>query len=152
MGANRSYSIAIGGVPENMRSHIDSERKIDGHKVVLQKADTSQAKNIMNSNSDSPVYLIGHEIHGGAIRIHSINIFEGHKLKTEINLKYDKNGNLLSFNGEESHSHSHSWVMASDGNMHRKYPGTHESIPQGYSKLLTDIVSFNKQGLKKKCK
>lgn len=150
MGANRSYNIAIGGVPENKRSHIDSERRIGGHKVVLQKTDNSQAKNIMNSNSDSPIYLIGHERKDGTIEIHSINVFEGHRLKTEINLKYDKNGNLLSFNGKDSHTHSHTWEMSTDGIMHRKNLGTHEDIPSGYNSLLADIVKFNKQGVKKK--
>lgn len=150
MGANRSYNIAIGGVPENKRSHIDSERRIGGHKVVLQKTDNSQAKNIMNSNSDSPIYLIGHERKDGTIEIHSINVFEGHRLKTEINLKYDKNGNLLSFNGKDSHTHSHTWEMSTDGIMRRKNIGTHEDIPSGYNSLLADIVKFNKQGVKKK--
>lgn len=150
MGANKSYDIAIGGVPENRMTHTYTGRKIDGHKVVLQTADISQSKNIMNSNSDSPVYLIGHTKNGGAIEIHSINIFEGHYLKTEINLKYDGNGNLLSFNGREANTHSHSWERGADGNMHRKNPHTHESIPHGYEKLLRDIVSFNKQGVKHK--
>lgn len=151
MGANRSYNIAIGGVPENMRSHTDTGRRIDGHKVVLQTADMTQSKNIMNSNSDSPVYLIGHTKNDGTIEIHSINIFEGHYLKTEINLKYDGNGNILAFNGKEANTHSYSWERGADGIMHRKFPHTHESIPQGCKTLLRDIVSFNKQGVKRKC-
>lgn len=150
MGANRSYDIAIGGVPENKRSHIDSARRIDGHKVVLQKADLSQSKNIMNSNSDSPIYLIGHERKDGTIEIHSINIFEGHHLKTEINLKYDTKGNLLSYNGKEAHTHSHTWTKAENGDMHRTHTCSHESIPKGYESLLKDIVHFNKQGVKRK--
>ncbi len=149
MGANRSYDIAIGGVPENQRSHIDTGRRIDGHKVVLQKSDPSQSKNIMNSNSDSPVYIIGHEQKDGTIKIHSINIFDGHHLKLEINLKYDNKGNLLSFNGKEAQSHCHTWGKSESGDMHRLNLHTHEEIPHGYESLLKDIVNFNKQGIKK---
>lgn len=149
MGANRSYNIAIGGVPDNSRSHIDTGRKICGHKVVLQKSDPFQSKNIMNSNSESPIYIIGHERKDGSIEIHSINIFEGHYLKIEINLKYDINGNLLLFNGKESNTHSHTWIRAENGDMHRQSFQTHEAIPYGYSGLLDEIVNFNKKKIRK---
>lgn len=43
------------------------------NKDVQQQGDNTQAKNIMNSNSDSPIYLIGHTKNGGTIEIHSIN-------------------------------------------------------------------------------
>lgn len=150
MGTNQSYDRSIGGVPENNRSHLETGYRINGHKVLLQKSDPSQSKNIMNSNSDSPIYLIGHERKDGSIAIHSINIFEGHYLKTEINLKYDSNGNLLPFNGKEAGTHSHAWVLGNDGNMHRANPKTHEPVPTGYSNLLRDIVRFNNQRKLKK--
>ncbi len=150
MGENRSYDMNIGGVPDNKRSHIETGHTIMGHKVLLQKNMITQAKNIMNSNSNSPIYLIGRELKNGRIQIHSINIFEGHKLKTEVNLKYDLDGRLLPYNGKESHTHSHSWEMKDNGDMGRKYAGRHEAIPANLNQLIDKIIDFNnKQHYKK---
>lgn len=150
MGANTSYKISIGGVPENLQTHDDSHRKIIMHKVLLQKKTSKQAANIMNSNSDSPIYIIGRELRDGTIKVHSINIFEGHYLKYEINIKYDRNGKVLMYNGTEGHTHSHTWTHIGDGNMRRKELGSHESLPDGIGILLKEIVKFNSQGKKRK--
>lgn len=149
MGANRSYRISIGGVPENLRTHDESHREILKHKVLLQKKNSRQAANIMNSHSDSPIYIIGRELQDGTIKIHSINIFEGHHLKYEINLKYDRNGNILAYNGTEDHTHCHTWTNIGGGDMRRSQLGSHEPLPSGVSNLLNEIVRFNRQGIRK---
>lgn len=149
MGANRSYNISIGGVPENLCTHDDSRREIMKHKVLLQKKNAKQAANIMNSNSDSPIYIIGRELQDGTIKVHSINIFEGHYLKYEINLKYDRNGNVLPYNGAEEHTHCHTWTHIGNGDMRRSQLGSHEPLPNGVSNLINEIVRFNRQGIRK---
>lgn len=58
MGGNGSYSKAYRGVPDAKRTHIDTHMRIDGHKVLLQKGDAEQSKNVMNANSANPVYII----------------------------------------------------------------------------------------------
>lgn len=145
MGANSSYNIAIGGVTENLRTHDDSHRKILNHKVLLQKKNSKQAANIVNSNSESPIYIIGRELQDGTIKIHSVNVFEGHCLKYEINIKYDRNGKILAYDGTEGHTHCHTWSDIGDGNMRRNKLGSREPVPKGFVSLLEEIVKFNSQ-------
>ena len=57
MGGNGSYSKEFGGVPEASRTHIETEYRIDGHKVLLFGENVEHDKIIMNANSDSPTYL-----------------------------------------------------------------------------------------------
>lgn len=58
MGGNGSYDKVLGGVVEGKRTHYDTGYRIDGHKVVIFKENTSHDKFIMNSNSEHPIYLI----------------------------------------------------------------------------------------------
>lgn len=149
MGANHSYDKAIGGVPANARTHTDTGYRVANHKVVLQTKNNSQAVNIMNSNSKSPIYLIGRRRNDGSIEIHSVNVFEGHKLSMEINLKYTSSGRLKSYSGKEADTHCHYWEQHSDGNMHRKSTQhAHEPVPAKYAALLKHIVKFNSENKK----
>lgn len=59
MGGNGSYSKEFGGVPEASRTHIETEYRIDGHKVLLFGENVEHDKIILNANSDSPTYLFG---------------------------------------------------------------------------------------------
>lgn len=146
MGSNGSYCKSIGGVPQNNRSHTDTGMRIQGHKVLLQTGGRGQAKNILYSNSESPIYIIGKQLQDGSVEVHSLNIFDGHKIGIEVNLKYDKKGNLKPYNGTDSGSHCHYWEEKSEGSMGRKFSGNnHEPIQQKYMSLINDIVSFNKQ-------
>jgi len=149
MGANGSYSKAIGGVPENKRTHTDSGYKIAGHKVVLQTSDNQQAKNIMNSNSANPIYIIGHRKNDGSIEIHSVNIFDGHHINVEINMKYDSSGRIRPYNGKESGTHCHRWEIKPNGDMGRVLTGSgHDKVPAKYNRLLNQIVQFNNKNKK----
>lgn len=149
LGGNGSYNKAIGGIPINNRTHTDTGLKIDGHKVVISNTSDIQAKNILNSNSDSPIYVIGHVNRNHEIVIHSVNVFEGHHIKMEINIKYDANGRILAYNGKEKNSHCHYWQQDANGNMSRKLTGNaHERIPKEYAALLQSIDRFNRQNHK----
>ena len=149
MGANRSYDPSFGGVRKKDRTHEESNHTILGHKVLLQKKDNEQAKNVLNSNSDSPIYIIGRRNNDGTIEIHSVNVFDGHHLCFEINLKYDSSGKLKAYNGTEACSHGHSWRYDSgDGNVYINGNMKHEPIPSKYAQLLTEIVNFNNKHLK----
>ncbi len=147
MGSNGTYSSLIGGVPENSRSHIDTGMRIEGHKVLLQKAKLGQSKNILNSNSESPIYIIGHRLENGVVQVHSINIFDGHNLSLEINLKYDSKGNAIAYNGTENGCHSHQWEVGENGSLRRKKDAPkHGPIPEKYMGLIAKVVEFNKKG------
>lgn len=146
MGSNGSYNKKANGVPRSKRSHIDTRMRIDGHKVLLQSSNRNKAKNILYSNSDSPIYIIGKRNKDGSIDIHSVNVFKGHKLEVEINLKYNKDGTIRSYDGSEGSSHCHYWEEKATGSMRRKETANaHETIPQQYVSLLNDIVKFNRQ-------
>lgn len=152
MGANGSYDKKTGGVPAGRRTHIETGHKILGHKVLLQEGVSDQTKNIMNSNSESPIYLMAKKNPDGSLTVLNINDFSGHKIGLEINLKYDQNGNVKPFNGKEANSHSHEWHQVDNGDMHRKPTegNSHLPIPDRYSELISEIQKFNKQ--KNTCK
>ena len=50
MGANGSYDKNLGGVPKDKRTHTETGYTVMGHKVLLQKGNESQTKNILNAN------------------------------------------------------------------------------------------------------
>ena len=154
MGANTSYSKSQGGVPLDKRTHTDSNYRIDGHKVVIFTENENQLKNILNSDSEKPIYLIANIGRDGAVTIHSININANHKIKMDINLKFDSKGNLIPFNGTENGSHAHEWVQLSNGNMARKPAkigeNPHLPIPKEFNSLISKAIKFNKQKNKKK--
>lgn len=155
MGGNGSYYHRNNGVPVERRSHLDTHKHIDGHKILLQKASVKQSKNIMQSNSDSPIYLIaktkGSEKY---MSIQKVNVFEGHNLKYEVNLRFDKSGNLLGYNAQnhDAGSHTHIWEKGSDGRMHRVKDSNgkeiHMAIPKEYLSLINKVVRFNNKNVK----
>lgn len=147
MGANGSYDKTLGGVPLDKRTHIETGHTILGHKVLLQDGTYDQTKNILNSNSESPIYLMAKQYEDGSLAVLNINQNKDHKIDIEINLKFDSNGKIRPYNGKESSSHAHKWEEGNDGIMHRK-PTTgnsHLPIPNGYGDLLKAIEKFNKQ-------
>ena len=150
MGANGSYDSIIGGVTEKNRSHIDTGMRVGGHKVLLQKNSFRQSSNVLWSNSDSPIYLSAKKNPDGTISILNFNIFEGHKIKLEVNLKFNPQGKLLGYNEKkpDAGSHAHEWHLNSNGKMVRKPSSSggnlHLQIPASYLKLINEIVKFNK--------
>lgn len=92
----------------------------------------------------------------GTLTILNVNINKAHKIKTDINLKFDSHGNIIPFNGKESASHSHEWIELPNGNMTRKPSkngeNTHLPISDEFKPLLDAIVKFNKQKNKLKKK
>jgi hypothetical protein len=149
MGANGSYDKNIGGVPEDKRTHIPTGYTIMGHQVLLQKGKEKQTSNILNANSPDSTYLIAKLNEDDTLTIHDINTNEGHKIKTDINLKFDSHGNLIPYNGKESASHSHKWIEMPNGNMARKPSSkdenTHLPISDEFKPLIDAIAKFNKK-------
>lgn len=90
------------------------------------------------------------------LTILNINVNKGHKIKVDINLKFDSHGNLIPFNGKESASHSHEWIERPDGKMTRKPAingeNTHLPISGEFNSLLDAVVEFNKKKNKLKKK
>lgn len=154
MGANGSYDKNIGGVPKDKRTHTETGYTVLGHKVLLQTGTEDQTSNILNSNSPDSTYLMAKLNEDDTLTILNININEGHKIKMDVNLKFDPHGNLIPYNGKESASHSHKWIERPDGKMARKPStngeNTHLPIPCEFSTLLSAIEKFNKE--KKKLK
>lgn len=148
MGGNGSYSKAYRGVPDAKRTHIDTNMRIGGHKVLLQKKDIWQSHNILNSHSANAIYVIGKVSKKGVIQVHSIDIFQGHEISVEINLKFDEKGDLLPYSPHsERGSHSHRWHLNAEGKYQRI---SHDSknvfdIPSEYEVLIKQVVDFNKQ-------
>lgn len=150
MGGNGSYSKDFRGIPNVKRTHTDTNTRVDGHKVLLQKGNAKQSKNILNSNSESPIYLIA-KVKDGVIEVQSINVFKKHEISLEINLEYDAKGNVIPFSeGNKRGSHAHLWDRDEMGNFNRKEHDRKNtfSIPPEYNKLIDDIVTYNRKGIK----
>ena len=148
MGGNGSYSKSYRGVPDAKRTHIDTNMRICGHKVLLQKKDVGQSKNITNSHSENPTYIIAYIGKDGAIKIHSINVFKDHGISLEINLKYNYKGEIIPYSANsEKGSHSHRWFVNKEGKFARKQHDDSNAfeIPSEYDDLIKHIVEFNKQ-------
>ena len=148
MGANGSYDKSLGGVPMDKRTHLETGHTIMGHKVLVQDGNRPQTKNIMNSNSESPTYLMAKLNEDGSLTVLNINQNKDHKISFEINLKFDPHGNVRPYNGKEGNSHAHEWYEGEDGNMHRKPTqgnNDHLPIPSSYDDLIQAIEKFNKQ-------
>lgn len=152
MGANGSFDKSMGGVPDAKRTHTETGHTILGHKVLLQSDNQTQTKNIMNSNSGDPIYLIAKKNPDGSLQIQNINDFGDHKIGYEINLKFDSSGNVKPYNGKEGNSHAHEWIQAPNGDMHRKdvEGNGHRPIPSSYTNLIKKIEKFNKEKHKSK--
>lgn len=121
MGGNGSYNKSLGGVPTAKRTHTDTGYRIDGHKVLLQTSNNAQTKTPMNSNSEAPIYLIGRkDKKTGKISITTIAIYDKHKLHKSIDIKYDKEGNVIPFKKDKDSSHQHNWNGNTKGEIGRK--------------------------------
>ena len=94
-------------------------------------------------------YLMAKLNEDDTLTILNVNINEGNKIKMDINLKFDSHGNLITYNGKESASHSHKWIEMPNGNMTRKPAkngeNTHLPISDEFKPLLNAIVNFNKK-------
>ena len=148
MGGNGSYSKAYRGVPDVKRTHIDTNMRIDGHKVLLQKGNARQSKNIMNSNSENPIYIMARVNDDGIVVVHSVNVYKDHKISLEINLKYDANGNMIPYSKNSGRGcHAHLWYMNDRGEYHRKQHDTNNvlNIPSEYEEMVRHIDDFNKK-------
>jgi len=156
MGANGSYDKNLGGVPEDKRTHTDTGYTVMGHKVLLQKDKEDQTTNILNSNSKEAIYLMAKLNEDDTLTILNINVNQDHRIKMDINLKFDSHGNLIPYNGKESASHSHTWIERPDGKMARKPTTngekTHQPIPAEFTPLLSATEKFNKHHNKLKQK
>lgn len=151
MGGNCSYSEDWGGVPKANRTHTDSGYRIDRHKVVFLTKNAAQKKNILNSNSPNVTYLIASKDKNGNIKVHSVNIYDGHNLKCEINLEFDSKGNFIPYNKSDKGSHCHYWSKDSkDGMLKRKKHDKSNifAIDSKYSSLIKKIEKFNKENNK----
>lgn len=146
MGGNGSYSKALGGVPEASRSHSDTNYRISGHKILVQKENPQQNKVPMNSNSESPLYLCGKvDEKSHVVSVNQIGIYQKHKIVEVIDLKFDKNGDYIRYSSNGRTSHMHKW-NDNGGKIGRK---THDKtntypIPEKYQVLIEKIVEFNK--------
>lgn len=149
MGGNGSYSEEFGGVETKDRTHFDTEYRIGGHKVVVLQDNPSHDKIIMNSNSDSPIYLFASaDKDTGRLTVSGIGIYEKHKLTESIDLKFDSHGNVLPYNETDGGSHSHKWGEVAPGKIGRKRfdKKNHLPIKKKYHGLIDKIVEFNKKG------
>lgn len=156
MGGNGSYDKNLGGVPKGKRTHTETGYTVLGHKVLLQEGTEDQTSNILNSNSPDVTYLMAKLNEDGTLTILNVDINKDHKIKTDLNLKFDSHGNIIPFNGKESASHSHEWIELPNGDMTRKPSkngeNTHLPISDEFKPLLDAIVKFNKQKNKLKKK
>ena len=148
MGGNGSYREGYGGVPNAERTHTDTKYRVNGHKVLVTTANNSQKKNILNSNSKDAVYLIAvRDKNSDILSVQSVNIFKGHYLVYEINLKLDKQGNSLPFNNGKG-SHAHKWKGETAGNRLGRTPHDKKNvypIDEKYLPLIEKIIAFNKK-------
>ena len=148
MGGNGSYSKAYRGVPDAMRTHTDTNMRIDGHKVLLQRGNSGQSKNIMNSNSGGPIYITAKVKEDGTMIVHSVNVFKDHKISLEINFKYDTKGNMIPYSRNSNKgSHAHKWYVNDRGEFQRRRHDARNvfEIPSEYEELVRHIDEFNKK-------
>lgn len=153
MGGNNSFNKALGGVPDHLRTHDEQPYRIDGHKILLQKANDKRVKVPMNSNSESPIYLCAHRKDDNTIEITTFGIYENHKCVAQVDLEFDSNGNYKPYVKEDPKtSHSHEFSENSNtGMIGRK---SHDSkncnpVNDKFTGLIQKIVEFNKA--KHKC-
>ena len=149
MGGNGSYSKQLGGVPQKSRTHTDTEFRIDGHKVIVLTGNPSHDKIIMNSNSESPIYLFASvDKNTHRLTISGIGIYDKHILSKSIDLKFDSEGNIKPYSESENGSHAHLWYEKSPGVYGRKSHDKSNYFPIGreYRSLINKIEEFNKKG------
>lgn len=149
MGANSSYNPELGGVPEMARTHKDTEQRIDGHKIIVQKIVPQQVQVPMKSNSDSPIYLCARTLKGkeGKYEIASIGIYKDHKIIGQIDLNPNKMGNIRPYSPDGKGMHYHNFSENGGGSMGRKSGdrNNHHPIPPQYQSLVDKIIEYNKK-------
>lgn len=148
MGGNNTYKKELRGVPESLRTHNELSNKIEGHKILLQKASEKRVKIPMNSNSESPIYLGAHRKEDGTIEITTFGIYEKHKCVGQVDLVFDKGGNLVPYanNGEDS-SHFHYFSENPSTGIISRISGqkdNHHPIDAKYDSLIQKIITYNK--------
>lgn len=148
MGGNGSFDKSIGGVPVVSRTHDELPNRINGHKILVQKGEArKQVKLPMNSNSEKPMYLCASvNENTNVVTIKQIGIYRNHKIVAEIDLEFDKKGNLIPYSKGKG-SHLHLYGEDTKGNRSRK---THDKkntfpVPRKYRKLLKQIEQYNKE-------
>lgn len=148
MVGNNIYKKELGGVPEYLRTHNELPNRIEGHKILLQKGNDSRVKIPMNSNSESPIYLGAHRKEDGTIEITTFGIYEKHKCVGQVDLKFDKQGNLIPFaNNGEGSSHYHKFSENPSIGMVSRKSGQKDNnhpIDAKYDSLIQKIIEYNK--------
>lgn len=144
MSGNGTFDKVLGGIPESKYTHTDTTYRVEGHKVIVQTERPTQVKLPMNSNSKSPVYLVGRLIDKNEVVIAKVAIYEDHKIAKVIDLEYDKDGNIVPYSKGKG-THMHNWNENNEGEMGRKQHDWHNIFPvEGeYQSLIQDIVNFN---------
>ena len=101
----------------------------------------------MNSNSERPMYLCASvNKYTDIVTIKQIGIYRNHKIVAEIDLEFDKKGNLIPYSKGKG-SHLHRYTENNKGYIERK---THDRtntfpVPRKYRKLLKQIEKYNKE-------
>ena len=148
MGGNCSYNKTLDRIPGRKRTHQEYHDRIGGHKILLQNKNQGQSKVPMNSNSESPLYLIGKRRKDGSVEVVSIGIYEKHKCVGQIDLEFDKNGNLIPYtDNSKGTSHYHNFnIDTESGKSGRKRHDKSNIHPIGakYDELIQQIVDYNK--------
>lgn len=150
MGGNGSYNRMLDRIKGQSRSFHEYHDRISGHKILLFNANNNHAKLPMNSNSSSPIYLIGQKKPGSEdkVIVTTIGIYKKHKCVEQIDLKFDKAGNFIPFSKDNpASSHSHYFVEnPSTGKIGRKSHDKTNTYPIQckYNTLIQKIVEYNK--------
>lgn len=149
MGANGSYNKTLNRVRGNRRTHQEWYNRIDGHKILLQNRSPKQVKLPVNSNTESTIYLGARKIGKDKVEVTTIGIYENHKCVGQIDLKFDKDGNVVPYSKDNKRS-SHFHEFQTDhhtGDVSRK---SHDRsnihpIDSKYDGLIQKIVDYNKR-------
>lgn len=153
MGANGSHNKTLGRIKAKKRTHREFHDRIDGHKILLQNKNQKHVSLPVNSNSESPIYLGAKKIGNDAVEVSTIGIYENHKLVGQIDLKFDKNGDVIPYqkgNGNSSHFHYFT-TDPKTGMVSRKSHDKTNTYPidSKWHKLCNDVADYNKAQKKK---
>lgn len=149
MGGNGSFDKSLGRIRGNERTHQELNERIGGHKILLQIKNQKQVKLPVNSNSASPIYLGGRKNGQDSVEVTTIGIYEKHKCVGQIDLKFDKHGDLIPYSKDDkgsSHFH-HFQENPNTGEVGRKShdkTNTHP-IDSKFDDLIHKIVEYNKK-------
>lgn len=153
MGGNGAYDEEWGGVPIEKRKFIEMDKRIDGHKILVNAQNTGHKSTPENSNSDSPIYLCGIvDKKTGDIKITTVAIYSKHLLVKTIDLEFDDNGELKPFRSYKKNgkiktdgTHGHDMTADSQGVVGRKRHDAQNTYQVDLNnELLKKIVEFNK--------